>query len=214
MKTDDLINQLSSDLRPVRPVISAGRLALRFSILSIIMVALGLLIFHARPDVLIKISNPSYLTDLLIPLALMAYAYLLVGRLSIPGRTNIAVLLKFACVLFVSFVIFELARTIQSAGTDAIAGLDSAGIKCFLLVMLFATLPTGFLAVVTARRAPMRPLLVGIVIAVGGNSAGEVAIALHCPIDNVVHIALWHFVLPVVAGAALGTFVISKFLRW
>lgn len=214
MKTDDLINQLSRDLKPVRPVLTPGKFVVFFSALSALVVLVGVSIFHTREDLVSRIAAPSYLGDLLCPFLFTLCAIVLIARLSVPGRGRGAFFsLALASSVIVYFAI-EIGRSFLLNRSDFSAGLDVAGAKCYLMVLLLAAFPVAALVISLLRRAPTRPLTVGLLIALAGIGCGEIAIALHCPIDNAVHISLWHIVLPVLTAAATGTFVLSRLIRW
>ena len=214
MKTSTLIEQLAQDVTPVRPIMAPGRLALGFSILSLTIIALGLLVVSMRADAAAKMANLFYLSDFLLPFLQMIVVTVAVGQLSIPGHPHGTFFSKGPVLLGILLMAYELTRVWPLGASEALTGLDIAGLKCCALVLVFALLPVLILVALTARRAPVRPVLVGILIAVGGVSAGEMAITLHCPIDNAVHIALWHFAAPLAAGASIGALALAKFLRW
>lgn len=69
---------------------------------------------------------------------------------------------------------------------------------------LFAWLKAG---------APTSPERAGLVIGLAAGSAGATIVALHCSVDNIVHISLWHG-LAVVVSAVAGRLFLPRFLRW
>lgn len=69
---------------------------------------------------------------------------------------------------------------------------------------LFAWLKAG---------APTSPERAGLVVGLAAGSAGATIVALHCSIDNIVHISLWHG-LAVMISAGAGRLFLPRFLRW
>lgn len=69
---------------------------------------------------------------------------------------------------------------------------------------LFAWLKAG---------APTSPKRAGLVVGLAAGSAGATIVALHCPVDNIVHIALWHG-LAIAVSALAGRFLLAPLLRW
>lgn len=61
--------------------------------------------------------------------------------------------------------------------------------------------------------APTSPERAGLVTGLAAGSAGATIVALHCPVDNIVHISLWHG-LAVILSAVAGRLVLPRFLRW
>ena len=116
--------------------------------------------------------------------------------------------------LFVIYLLIEGVRCVGPEGGDLRAGLDPGGVKCFAMVLIFAAIPTMLLMRGLAKRAPTRLGLTGSLAGLAGVGAGWIAIALHCPVDNPVHILLWHLALPIVYGFGLGILILSRLLRW
>jgi hypothetical protein len=214
MKIDQLVDQLTENLQPVRPVMRPFQLVVLFLFISIFTIGLGLTVFHFRPDVSAQLSRVNYWIDLLLPFVVMIGAFFLIGRLSVPGRRLGDVLPKVWQALFIGLMSFEIVRAFWAGRSAEMVGFDPAGLKCSILVLLLALVPSAGMAFMVIKRAPTRPLIVGLLVAIAGLGAGEVAIALHCPIDNSIHIALWHFVLPVGVGALFGALVGSRWFRW
>ncbi|MDZ3833570.1 MAG: NrsF family protein [Sphingopyxis sp.] len=61
--------------------------------------------------------------------------------------------------------------------------------------------------------APTSPTRAAWVIGIAAGASGAAIVALHCPIDDLVHIALWHGLAIPLSGAA-GRLLLPSFLRW
>lgn len=61
--------------------------------------------------------------------------------------------------------------------------------------------------------APTSPTRAGLVIGIAAGAAGATIVALHCPVDNIIHITLWHGLSVVVSGI-VGRLALPTFLRW
>jgi hypothetical protein len=144
----------------------------------------------------------------------MICAILLAGSLSLPGRGMGAVLPNVFFVLGGLVTVLESIRIWQVSESEPHAGLDTAGISCLCLVLIFSLLPMAAMVLAMVKRAPIRPALVGILILIGGIGAGELGITLHCPIDNLVHVAVWHHLLPLVPAGLAGALIGFKLFRW
>lgn len=90
----------------------------------------------------------------------------------------------------------------MGAGTRCLAEAVISGLG--VGAALFAWLKAG---------APTSPERAGLVIGLAAGSAGATIVALHCSIDNIVHISLWHG-LAVMLSAAAGRLFLPRFLRW
>src|ERR1700733_12195072 len=85
MRTDDLIQQLVSDLRPVRPQWTPLVFVTALSATCFLGIGLGLA-FGLRPDWLNQLIRRTLWLDLSLSLALVLSSLSLVGWLSSPGR--------------------------------------------------------------------------------------------------------------------------------
>lgn len=61
--------------------------------------------------------------------------------------------------------------------------------------------------------APTSPTRAGWVIGLAAGAAGVTIVALHCPSNDMIHIALWHGLAVVLSGAA-GRLFLPRLLRW
>lgn len=61
--------------------------------------------------------------------------------------------------------------------------------------------------------APVSPKAAGMHLGVAATALGSAIYGITCPLDNVYHLGIWH-VLPVIAGALAGRFLIPRLLRW
>lgn len=214
MRTDDLINQLSSDLKPVRPQLSPFRFAVAFSFVCFIVICAGLMLVHVRSDWGSKFASLPFDLDLLFSLGLMLSALAVVGSLSSPGRGRGTVGL-IACFTFVVGIFaFGFLRAGILELSDMLNGMGAAGVKCLLTVIGFSLLPSLVIGFTLLKRAPLRPKMIGVAMGLASIAAGTFAITLHCYVDNGMHIALWHFLLPIVVGIAAGLTFGAKSLKW
>jgi hypothetical protein len=88
-----------------------------------------------------------------------------------------------------------------------------SGAECLALgvaaSLLVAAMLTGWLR----RGAPTAPARAGLVAGVAAGAFGSFAVSLHCPVDDIVDIGLWHGAA-VLAMAGLGRLVIPRLVRW
>jgi len=214
MRTSDLINQLSSDLRPVRPQLSPIKFAAAFSLVGFVAVCAGLMMVHVRTDLAAKLSSATFDLDVFLSLGLMLSAMVVVGRLSAPGQGRARVWLAACLVFTLSIIGFGLLRAGLLDRPSLIGGLDVAGAKCFLTAVGISLLPSLAISIATCKRAPLRPKMIGVVMALACIGAGTLGITLHCTVDNGMHIALYHFLLPIIVGVISGFAIGTKSLKW
>ncbi|ALC13330.1 NrsF family protein [Sphingopyxis sp. 113P3] len=206
---DELIDGLADDLEPVRPRritraslwVGAGWLAAG---------ALLLWIFGMRQD-LAAMPVLSMLTFWLVAMVAIATIWSAL-RMGLPGVgrdyggwrwTALAALALPLSALFVGF----------SGERSAIEAARAGVYPCFPMALasglgvgaaLFGWLRAG---------APTSPARAGWVIGLGSGASGATIVALHCPLDDIVHIALWHGGAVLLAAVA-GRLVLPPLLRW
>ena len=90
---------------------------------------------------------------------------------------------------------------------------DPYALTCFGAGLLASLFTAGALIFWLRRGAPVSPATAGLHIGVASTALGSVAYGLACPIDDVVHLGLWH-AAPVMVGALIGRFALPPLLRW
>jgi hypothetical protein len=215
MKTDDLISQLTGDLKPVRVPENAFVFALKWTLVSFIMIAavIGLLSF--RGDLQARLQTASTIWEILSFVALLYSALLLASWTSSPGReTNYIysrlLLGVLAVCTLVNFVgLFGLSPELINMGMDMLVGSN-----CTLVAMAVGILTGSMFTYKVRQGASTNPLKSGAVIGLAALGAGGVAITLHCGSANGMHILMWHFLTPFVAMVLLGMVIGKKIFRW
>lgn len=90
---------------------------------------------------------------------------------------------------------------------------DSHAAYCLAVGLAFSALVGGSLIFWLRRGAPVSPNTAGLLTGVAATALGSAAYGLSCPIDDVMHIGLWH-AAPVLVGAIAGRFLLPPLLRW
>lgn len=210
---DNLIEDLAGDLEPVRP---------RRLVRGSLWVAFGWIIGAAA---LLGLAGPRHdLADgaMMPPLPLLAF-WLIVAlgisaawsalRMGLPGVGRdysgwrwaglAALALPFSAVVM--------------ALSDGHAAVDAAhpenGLHC-LAQGVFVGLGVGAALFAWLKGgAPTSPTRAGWVIGIAAGAAGATIVALHCPSNDMIHIALWHGLAVALSGVA-GRVLLAPLLRW
>jgi hypothetical protein len=213
MKTDDLINSLSSDLKPTPPGAAARRLALGLGAGAVISTLLMVTWLGLRPDLMHAVQTSMFwvkfayagLAGLILALA--------TSRLSRPG----ARLGGLAAAIAVPFVVMGAmgAMRLAMAAREAWDGLlmgGSADVCPWRIFVIGLPVLAGAIWAVRGL-APTRLTLAG--LAAGGAAGGIAALiyGFHCPETAAPFVAVW-YTLGMVAVAALGGVLGARLLRW
>ncbi len=207
---EDLIDGLAGELEPVRP-----RRVLRGSIWAASGWAVGaaalLWLLGMRSDIA-SMPPLSLLSFWLIASAGIAATWSAV-RMGLPGVGRDYSGWRWAGLAALSLPLAAVLAGLgdSHAATEAIH--RGEGLRCTIQGLvagigvgaaLFAWLKGG---------APTSPTRAGWVVGIAAGAAGATIVALHCPIDNLMHISLWHGLA--VAGAAVaGRIILPPLLRW
>ncbi len=201
MKTEALIQDLAHRGTPVSPIPAPRTQFLRWMLLSVGLVALGVFVLGSRPDLISAFRRPVFVWQALLLGALTASSAGSALVLSIPGRhgpwtTRIPTLTLLAWFILISMTL------LLNGGLSA-----GVGIRCVRNIVALGFLPCLTLFWMARRAAPMAYALVGLLSALSASALACLGTRFVCQNEGMVHILVWHC-LPVVglglAGAALG----------
>ncbi|SFB46763.1 hypothetical protein SAMN03159496_04031 [Rhizobium sp. NFR07] len=213
MKTDDLIDRLAGDLRPVPPGALGRLLALALLPGLVLSAALILLGHGPRPDLAAAIYTPAFWAKSIYPLALAVAgitALMVVARPGgLPHRSGMASVL-----IYLALVVLGLWQLRVAPVEDyptLIFGI-SAWFCPFIIVA--AALPV-FAAIVffLRRSAPTNLPLAGGIAGLAAGSVGAWTYSWGCIENGLTFVALWYTLGIVICGAA-GAFLGRPLLRW
>jgi hypothetical protein len=209
---DALIDGLADELKPVRP---------RRTGQGSLWVLLG---WAGGATVLIAYAGMRHdLLDRQMPMLSMLSFWLIAGvgmaavwsaiRMGMPGVGRDYGGWRWAGLVALALPLSALLVTMGNSNAAMESARMGAGTRCLTEAVisglgvgaaLFAWLKAG---------APTSPERAGLVVGLAAGSAGATIVALHCSIDNIVHISLWHG-LAVMISAAAGRLFLPRFLRW
>lgn len=214
MKTDDLISQLTENLKPVQSPEKPLSFALKWGIGSLVLIVLVILSLLPRIDLMQSLQHFDTWAQL-GAFALLLFASLgLVSWSSSPGKEGFKKYLKGVFAILALLALIQVVRVLGLSEDLMAEGLAVLGSRCALVAMIVGAV-TGALITWKARQgASTHPLMSGLVLGLAAVGAGGVAITLHCSNLNGMHILVWHFLLPLIVMAVAGSFVGRKILRW
>ena len=214
MKTDDLIDMLSTNVEPVDRRQFARNLGIAVSAAAVAALGAALLLLGVRPD----LHNPDAVGYLLLKVAftlgIISIASLFLMRLGRPGgerktRTALA-LIPFAAIVLLAGV--SLAYAPSSHWEAMIVG--DMWLECLISVPLIAIVPFAMIVWAVRRfAAPTDLVRTGAFVGLAAGGVSAMGYALHCMDDSLPFIALWYggtIALCTLAGALLG----PRLLRW
>lgn len=212
--SDQLIDQLVSDLAPRKPLVNI-KLWIHCTGCLVIVAGTILTIMGLRTDYLTALQNGSMLWKPGLFLAAWIGSLLLITDISRPmgkiTKWHFAPLILAASILLWQLITqFEYFTVAQMVGSLK----DTNAIYC-LSVILGGGGMVMFIAwkVWFARTASPKPTLIGALAGINAGSLAATAYALHCNRDFAIYI-LAYYCLPVLALSIFGGFLGQKRLSW
>ncbi len=207
MREIDLIEKLSSELRPVQPVESVARRLFTWLGISIFCVAAGISLSGLREEWQVVFQTPALLLQniaILLGIITSAAAALL---LSVPGNEKAKAtkfLVAIPVVIWILILIFGI--------TEKREFHPGMGVNCATDVFLFGILPGLLLFFLVRKGAALLRGYAGFLVLLASAGMGAWALQFTCHNDDPAHILLWHFVPMVILGS-VGILVGRKFIR-
>lgn len=213
MKTDQLIEILSTNLEPVksgqhRKILTWALIGGGAAAFCVMLSTVGL-----RTE-LAGVSHLSFLgLKLLFTLSLVGIGKTLLGRLVHPGEKA----RKLVALTFLPFLVVGAAGAVAltlerpMAWGRMILGMNWA--TCLLCIPLFAVVPFALLIWALRKGAPTDLKRTGAMAGLVAGALGATAYAFHCPGDSVPFIAVWYGTL-VALCALVGAMLGPRLLRW
>ena len=212
-QTDDLIDSLTKDLRPV-PRHAFVRLLIVAIVPGLIVSGLVLLFgFGLRRDILHAFAMPVFWAKSVYPALLAISGFYALSRLARPdgsaGHSGWVAAMVFSLMLGLAWL--QLAASAPEDHRALILGRSA--LFCPWLVLIFASPVLAGNVWFLRRMAPTRPMLAGFVAGLAAGAAGAWVYSWFCNENGLAFVAIWYtlgIVLTGLVGAGLG----RRLPRW
>lgn len=207
MRNPKLIDQLTSDLRAVRPI-SPLRNTLLWTMVSLIFVAIALMMMPQRPVSQMLEQPMAVISGLwfLVNSVFLAFTANIIGM---PGRTNQRLVLSISFAIYLLLIGVLLGAAITLRSPMALSGSD-----CVMAVVVLSIIPLAFFFNIVRKLAPTSPWLMGLLLGLSTCAMGAFGIGFSCANEDPLHLLIFHFIAPAVLLGGLGAFVGKKWLKW
>lgn len=213
MRTEELIQQLSQDLKPTPAGAATGRLAVAFGAGAVLALTGMLLLIGTRPDLADAVRSGPFWMKAAYTAGLAATGFVVVERVSRPGGAGGKAWLLVAAVAALALLLggIELWSTAPTARAETWLG-RSWDLCLPRIVGLSAPV---FLAVIWAMRAlaPTRLHLAGFAAGIAAGAVGATVYGLACDESAAAFMATWYS-LAILAVGAIGALLGPRLLRW
>ena len=205
MNTDELIDRLVADARPVRRLLDPSERAALWVSLALVCVAVGLTYFGVRQDIGDAWRHTGLAVRIVLLACTMWLSVVTAFRLAVPGRDTRAFARWWPLIALGVLVGIAAGETVSVALVGDV-GSPLRAWACVRKVAFVGTLPAIAAIVLIQRGAAIEARWTGLLGVLAAGAAGALTAELACPIRAPLHVMLWH-VMPVVLSTVLGTVV-------
>jgi hypothetical protein len=212
MKTDDLLDKLAADLKPIPPGALRKRVFRAASIGAAITLAIVALGYGLREDLIVALGHLDFWTKLAFTLAVALLGLAAVVQVSRPGaKVTGAFWLLAPFGLIACLALMELAP-LHSAERRA-TWLGQTAMSCPWSILLLSSPVLIPLLLCMRRLAPTRPAIAGLIAGLASGGLAAAMYSLHCPEWAASFVATW-YALGIIASGMLGAVAGRRVLRW
>ena len=216
LTSEQLIDQLASNIKPVTPARLRTSATIMWNVSIVAMTgAMVAVTGHLRSDLFVAPIPGRIVIGFFGALVTTAAAGAGFVRLLVPGR-RISGLTNF--ILAIGSLLMAWSVIAAGWGPDGwsisdMDGLDISGFRCTAVQSIYAAVLSLPLIFGAKRYAPTRLLPLGLLIGLMAVAAGFGGLLLHCPSDDIVHLAVYHLVPAIVLSVGACS-IIAAALRW
>jgi len=212
VNTDQLIDTLVADVKPVRRLLDPMQRAALWVAVALVCVSLGLLHFGVRRDIATAWYQVTFVLRLVLLASTMWLSVIAAFRLAVPGRDTRA-WSRWWPIIGLAALVALAAGEVVTGMLFGDAGSPFRAWTCVRKVAFTGTVPAILAVALIQRAAAVEPKWTALLGVLAAGAAGALTSELACPIRAPMHIMLWH-VLPVALSAGIGAMVGSLLLAW
>jgi hypothetical protein len=211
--TEELIESLARDLKPVSPHALVKLLGLAIAAGLVLSAAAMIASLGLRPDLAEAMGGPYFWIKFVYTLGLGAMGAWAASRISRPGETGRRPLAIAVLVVLLMGIVAVVSYTMAPPSDRRTIVMGSSALVCpFYIIAL--SLPLLLTAIVFLRRmAPTHPTQAGLVAGLMAGGLGACVYSLHCTEWGVPFLALWYS-LGIAVVALIGALTGRVLLRW
>ncbi|MGK6317674.1 NrsF family protein [Neorhizobium sp. DT-125] len=212
-KTDDIIESLVGELKPVPRHALQRRFAL--GVLPALAVSLVLMLTVAglRPDLSQALSLPVFWIKSAYNALLAIAAFLAVYHLARPEGSQGRFFAAAAAIFAAMAVVAAIQLLLSPAETYPVLILGSSALHCPFLIFAFALPVLAGNAWVLRRAAPTNLRLTGFIAGLAAGAAGAWVYSWFCTENGMPFVLIWYS-LGILLTGALGSLLGPRLLRW
>ncbi|MBA4748436.1 MAG: DUF1109 domain-containing protein [Sphingopyxis sp.] len=211
-RLDRLIDGLTEDLAPVTRQRQAHGVNIVLAAWTIGAAAL-LIVMGLRHDWNSGMFEPSALLQIFWSAALGLVAIWFAVRMAMPGVGRDHGGWRWAAAVAATVPLAAIVALMAASSLRWAQSYPDAGMECLWKGMLAGSMVAAALTLWLRQGAPSSPERAGLVTGIAAGATGVTVVALHCPLDALMHVGIWHGAT-IMLAALIGRIALPPLLRW
>ncbi|MBI3546310.1 MAG: DUF1109 domain-containing protein [Gammaproteobacteria bacterium] len=209
-KLEQLLITLSRDAAIANPAPHPYILSMKWIVTAAIYLAVTLLVFRWRPDLMQKLQDPWFVAEIAALAVIFIATSLSAALLSFPDlhqMRRLALAPALLLALFLPLVFFSW------SAANPLAILSTHTYECTLCLALIALLPATWIFFEMRKNASTHSRWAGAMAVLSALSIGALWLRLHEVNDSIGHVIEWHY-LPMIGFGIVGAWLGKILLKW
>jgi hypothetical protein len=214
LKTSDLINNLSSEVKPLQPLKKPSYWIAQFVLLSLVYYIIAQSFLGFRVDLSEKFSQISFIIEISLILLLLLFCLVSAILTIYPDSYQKPYLLKIPYLILLIITGFLIAEfCAQPFDELPDINISHHTFECSLCIATIAIIPAFYFFYILHKGANLHYLQAGIFAVVAASTIGYLVLRMSEKNDFLPHLLIWHY-LPILMLSVIGAYAGKKALRW
>ena len=214
-QTDQLIESLAHETKPVTPMRSPVKLALRLGAVLLLYALVTGYVLGLRPDLAMQLQRPFYLMEILLLAAISLSSLWACVHLAFPDQYQRRIVTQLPILAFGGLsIILAVQGFLPHDVRMVIPSPETAhGMECTLCIASVAIIPSALVLMFLRQGASVHPRAAGAYAVLAAAGIGCLMLRLSEANDSLAHLITWHY-LPTLLFAIVGTGIGKWLLKW
>jgi len=208
-KHENIIETLCQDLEPAQKCRNPVYCAMTWFFMGVLSVIIIGSLMSFRHDLIEKLTDPIFLTEVVLILSLSFSAALASAYLRVPDGGQHKFVLALTYVLCAVVAVFIGREVLLHEALWPALSFS----KCMLDAIFTGVFPVVFMMLMMRGQKTTRPVLCGFLNAVAAGSIGYLGLRLTCGSDAISHVCFYHIIPFVLLGIVIGVLA-RRLYRW
>ncbi len=212
--TIDLITKLSSQAKPIKPMLNPKQWIFRLLLILGIYGIATQTFLGLRPDLFMQFTRPLFVVEIILMLSLLITSIIAAVLNIYPDLYQKSFWLKIPYVVFLLILGFFISQIFMPiSGLAVIPTGIFHKVECTICIMFVAVIPALLIFTILKKGATIKPLQAGSFTVLAASSLGYLILRFSEANDTISHLLIWHY-LPMFCFAAFGALIGKFLLKW